>query len=262
MYSKNGHHMLSTKRIKYKSGVLIMGSLFWDIGNKDFPNYRKKWRQNRLNMRNAIHVKLPIRYGRKSSNGNYTMVVSKELESKGKLGSGYLVPFKNKTLTLKGLINQAKYLSEAEGKNKNKSFDENSKFVKGGKDKWAIISVLINPNIDRIKKENVLEKWHSIVNKQNIKTQYLEFKIGAELSHLSQKGELLIDWIKSIDETYQDKVNQFDLLLMTATIPNIPNYPEIKELRKNISDDDRKYFFNNLRNGIFTFQDEIGRAHV
>lgn len=255
MYPKNGHHMLNNKRIKYAAGVLIMGSLYWDSGNKDFPEYRKEWRQKRLNMRDSIHVKLPIRYGRKSSNGNYTMVLSKELELKGKIGAGYLVPFKNTAITLNGLISQAKFLSEAEGKKINKSFDENSKFVKGGKKKWAVISILINPDIDGKKRVDILNKWDSIINQQNIQSQHKEFRIGNEPSHLSQQGELLIDWIKSVDGANQEKVNQFDVLLITATKPNIQNYPEIGELRTKIYNDERKYFYKNIENGIYTFQD-------
>src|ERR1700730_15139735 len=50
-------------------GILIAGSLYWST-----EPYRVTWRGKFLNMNRVIPVRAPIRCGRKSRHGSYTMV--------------------------------------------------------------------------------------------------------------------------------------------------------------------------------------------
>ena len=52
-----------------KTGILIAGSLYWS----DRP-HRVQWRKDHLRQGSEIAVDVPIRYGRLSSEGSYTMV--------------------------------------------------------------------------------------------------------------------------------------------------------------------------------------------
>ena len=62
-----------------KGAILIIGSLLWDPDKNKEIGFRKRWRDKRLIVKNKIHVKAPIRYGKLSCNEkNYTMVFSKD----------------------------------------------------------------------------------------------------------------------------------------------------------------------------------------
>ena len=50
-------------------GILIAGSLYWST-----EPYRVTWRDKFLDISRVIPVRAPIRYGRKSRLGSYTMV--------------------------------------------------------------------------------------------------------------------------------------------------------------------------------------------
>ena len=58
---------------KIKIGVLMIGSLYWSMRRR-----RERWRRKRLDMAAMQHVRVPIRYGRRSSGWNcsFTMVFS------------------------------------------------------------------------------------------------------------------------------------------------------------------------------------------
>ena len=120
--------------MKLKGAVLIVGSLLWDPDQVNDPGARKKWRNTRLVMNDRIHVKAPIRYGRLSGsepNRHYTMVFSKECEEQEKLGTAFVVPFKREMIrSFKGIENQARFLSKAEG-------NSNDSLCKGNNEKWA-----------------------------------------------------------------------------------------------------------------------------
>jgi hypothetical protein len=70
----------------------------------------------------------------------------------GKLGTAFFVPFKNKNISyFQGVLKQAQFLSEAEGKG-------DQKIVKGNTEKWCTIGILFNPAIDINKKDYILSK--------------------------------------------------------------------------------------------------------
>jgi hypothetical protein len=231
-----------------KGGVVIIGSLFWDPHQGENKNLRKNWRSKRLNMNEAIHIITPIRYGRES-NKILTMVFSKQAELNSELGTAYLIPFKNRNITgFRGISNQVEYLSEAEG-------CKDRKFVKGDKKIWCVIGILFNPKFDAEKKEKLLLSFQSRLNDDGLGNIHNRICIPPEPSIISSFGEINMNWIKSINTNEQDKVDEFDFIIATCTVPNISAYPTSKDFYEALENDTRKYFFNNLKSGITTFQD-------
>jgi len=233
-----------------KGGVLIIGSLFWqdDQGTDLFQ--RKNWRSKRLAFKDRIHVFAPIRYGRLSRSdkfqiGTYTMVLSKDAELRNELGTAYVIPMKKFTIkSLKGIQNQAKFLSIAEN-------IQDDKLIKG-KDKWGIIGIVFNPKIDEPQKTKILNYWKGKLVKDG-GFDPNEYCISPEKPIMGSNGEILISWIKTIDDNMQKEMDQFDFLLATCTKPT--KYASIEGLQENIRNDKRKYLYNNIKNGITTFID-------
>src|ERR1700676_4999522 len=92
-------------------GILIIGSLLWDLTKYD----RGRWQHERLDIAAKQRVKAPIRYGRCSSGGErqgqYTMTLSR---SAG-LGIAYAVPCKKVVSTVADLEAEVRALAVAEG---------------------------------------------------------------------------------------------------------------------------------------------------
>ena len=112
----------------YKAGVLIIGSLFWDNSNG-----RRAWREHTFGENFHQHIRkvqLPLRYGRYSKGRECpTMTYSAEYHKHGKLGSGLVIPFKNRALKASEIICAARELSEAEGPDRS--------FIKGNSN-WCV----------------------------------------------------------------------------------------------------------------------------
>ncbi len=231
--------------MKLKGGILIIGSLFWDPNQNNKIGLRESWRRKRLLMNNKIHVKAPIRYGRRSGNEkNLTMVFSKDCETKSKLGTAYLVPFKNEIIkSIKGIENQARFLSEAEGSN-------DKKLCKGGNEEWCTIGILFNPQLDKSIKNKILQKWSSLLE---IDGKLKDFSIYKSV--LSTEGEITINWLKAVSKNDQEMIEEFDFMLATCAKPTEEPYPNEKVISEDIVVDNRKYFFKNIQNGITSFQD-------
>lgn len=230
-----------------RGGILIIGSLLWDPDQGENKGIRKEWRKKRLKMDEKIHVFAPIRYGRKSTNGSYTMVFSKEIDSPASMGTAFVVPFKNEISTFKGLLNQAQYLSEAEGMN-------DKKLIKGKADKWCTIGILLNPDIDERSKSAISVKYLKQLNSDEYSRYFSDFKLGSEPSILKNNGEIDINWIRTVNPQLQKSINGLDFILATCPKPKI--YPDSKEIKANLEADSRNYFYNNIMNGITTFQDK------
>src|SRR5271165_777112 len=83
-------------------GILIIGSLYWDSD-------RQTWRNSRLLMDQALTVRAPIRYGRRSGRrgDTYTMVFSRQC----KLGQAKVVPCRS---TAGDIVDEAEHLWTAE----------------------------------------------------------------------------------------------------------------------------------------------------
>lgn len=225
--------------MELKGGILIIGSLLWSDDNK-----RDIWRKTKLLVYKKIHVKVPIRYGKRSgASKNLTMVFSKDCQNITKLGTGYLIPFKNNVIkSFQGIENQARFLSHAEGSNDSK--------LKKGRTEWCTIGILFNPKIDNILKSKLVSKWKSLLIADGGLKDVTIYK-----DVLSNDGELNIKWLKAVNKNDQELVDQFDFILATCTVPTEVPSPSPEIIAKDIYTDNRKYFFNNIMNGISTFQD-------
>ncbi len=238
--------------MKLKGAILVIGSLLWDEAE-----HRKNWRKSRLIMNEKIHVKVPIRYGRYSGtteNKHYTMVFSNDCEVNSRLGVSFVIPIKNKEIkTLQGILNQGRALSKAE----EKESDGDSKLVKGNTVKWATICILFNPQLDELLRDDILSFWKKVLLSEGGLSDIQRYAFEGESSILSNKGELLINWPESIDKCNKIQIDNFDFILTTCTKHKNENnrYPTVQELNQNVSKDKRKYFYNNILNGISTFED-------
>jgi hypothetical protein len=232
-----------------KCGVLIIGSLLWDDHQGLNLNVRKEWRAKRLAVKKRIHVKVPIAYGRKSTKAgaHFTMVLVRG-GYQGTLGTAYVVPFKKPDISIKSLINQGRHISKAENVS-------DSKLVKGNQDKWCVIGVLLNPKLHQTQRGKLLEAWGEKLSEEGLGNQYADFKLREQESILSASGEILLEWVKAVDPAGQNLVDTFDVVIATCPKPTEGSLPTIQNLKNDIISDDRKYFFNNIKNGITTGAD-------
>ncbi len=222
-----------------KGGVIIIGSLLWqDYLKNEGDNIRLNWRNNHLDFENKIPIKVPIRYGRFSSK-IMTMVFSNRMANKN--GFGYVVPFKKKINNQDELLCEAIALSAAEGMKGN--------FVSS----WGILTYLLNDSIiEADEKKEILKLFK---RRKNAVFDILEYKVGRERSCITRSLKLDINWVTPILESDKSKINELHFLLATATKP-MKNIPSIEEIAGTIKlDKKRKYFINNLTNGIITYND-------
>jgi len=228
-----------------KVGILIIGSLFWDT-----EKGRPDWRKNHLVFKKKIKVSVPIRYGRLSNNGRtYTMVFSKGVQEKSNLGIAYLIPLKEIIHNTDELFNEAQALSKAEGNDTNLII---------GHTNWAVISILFNPK-SSIDKYEIETKWEENINKNDL-TDFLQKHIKIEPPLINKKGVLDISWLQAIEEEQQNEVDLFDIILTTCTLPT--GYLNPKQHAKIANTDLRKYFKNNQKYGILTFEDDEIRTEL
>ncbi len=244
-----------------KGGVLIIGSLFWDNHQNTYLNVRENWRINHLQFNNRIHVKVPIRYGRTSGEGEkkvYTMVFSHSLAEGNDWGTAFAVPFKLHIQNFQTLYQQVQYLSEAEGA-------KDMRVVKRDKEKtiWCIIGILFNPRFDAVQKKAILDAFRQKLDDEQMGDEYRRFCIAPERSILSAQGEILIPWLTATHPKSQPMVDHLDFIIATCPKQNIDAYPAPALIKAAALKDSRKYFYNNVACGITTFQDrEVVEAQV
>ena len=223
-----------------KGGVIIIGSLLWqDYLDKPGDNIRANWRAAHLDLNNKIYVRVPIRYGRTSQSNIMTMVFSNRMVRK--MGFGFVVPFKRVINNKDELLCEAIALSVAEGMKGN--------FVCPS---WGVLAYLLNKSIDKNRKKEIVTLFRQRKNKEFDINKY---KIKNEYSCISESLELNIDWVAPISRNDKQQIDAFHILLATATMPD-ENIPTHKEIARTIKGDlVRKYFINNLINGIITYDD-------
>lgn len=210
----------------------------------------ENWRANHLQFNNGIHVRIPIRYGRTSGNGEkkvHTMVFSALLQVEGHWGTAYAVPFKLDINNFTELYDQAKYLSYAEGAN-------DTKIVKGA-DKWCVIWILINPCFDAASKQLLLNQYQQQLDAEDLGNVYPLFCIPPEPSILSRQGDIVIPWPTASNPKKQIAFDQLDFIIATCPRQNLPAYPDTVTIKTAVLRDGRVYFFNNVASGITTYQD-------
>jgi hypothetical protein len=216
---------------------------------KPADDIRANWRRAHLDLANKIPVRVPIRYGRKSKKSKpeiWTMVFSNRMARKK--GFGYVVPFQKRINNKDELLCEAIALSAAEGMN--------GAFVCG----WGVLAYLLNDStIDANPKDEFVRLFRR--QKGNTKFDIKDYKVDRERSCISKSLGLDIDWVTLVSANDKDKMDEFHFLLATATKPEqtIPRFSEIARTIK--ADTERKYFINNLTNGIITY-DDFKIAHV
>lgn len=225
-----------------KGGVIIIGSLLWqDHLRKVGDDIRLNWRNSHLDNKNKIPVKVPIRYGRESTEGIMTMIFSNRMSKKS--GFAYVVPLKSTINNQDELLCECVALSQAEGMNKNLVAP------------WGAIAYLLNDStIEASVKKEIIKLFRQ---KKNDDVDTHEFRIGKERTCITKSLRLNINWVAPILSSDKAKIDEFHFLLATPTKPrpldSIPTYDRIAETIK--SDTTRKYFMNNLSHGIITYDD-------
>lgn len=247
---------MSEREIKLNGGVIIIGSLLWqnDLNNKG-DNVRKNWRKNSLDLQKKVLAKFPIRYGRYSKCGIYTMVFSANCERRNTLGTGYIIPLKRNSINnLDIIISEARKVSRAEGMN--------GKFVDGKKTLWSSMVIKINnEKLTKSIKKEILQKWEENFQIDGGGRDTHDYKTRNEKRSISTKGELQIKWPKAVYSPDNKKINELDFLFATSTKPKHKNstlkkYPTVSEIAESVMNDKiRYYFLNNFIRNIVTFQD-------
>lgn len=231
--------------MKLNAGVLIIGSLLWDL----HPT-RQEWRNERLLMESSESVTAPIRYGRlSSSRGNsYTMVFSRSAEA----GQAKAVPCAHTVSTLRDLLAEAERLWRAEQPSAGKHRIAAN---------WGCVALLCNP--DKEIPDELLAGWAERVADEpgyGIVSQTQE-----EGEIVSKDGLLRIDWPTRVGG---EEPLDLDMLLLTANDPTLtgtpPAYPTVEIIADawNRAGNHVEYFWNNFDNGIQTFQDEDIRRRL
>jgi hypothetical protein len=203
-----------------KIGILIIGSLWWRTG------LRESWRTAQLNRDGMVRVKLPIRYGRKSAKGTYTMT----LGPAGTEGTAMVVP----CLREGGgdaVHHEAEKLWEAEsnGKSEPGSIAED----------WGSVGALFREGASPTE----IGAWSA----------YFRSKGGTARYMIDDKGLLTVPWPQRIDGLTLD----YDVLLATATEEKDVTTPDrVAEAWICHREGQEEYFFENIRAGIRTQQDE------
>lgn len=213
-----------------RCGILIIGSLLWDDGQK---GQRAAWRAARLVTDARVPVQMPIYYGRKSvSRGDtYTMVFGTGEPT----GQAVLVPCTNEIKTLANLIEEASALWCAEDANAQKGSLYRS---------WGSIGAVFGQDKEHVK---LSADW----------TAYFRKAKARCVSVVSADGLLDIKWPDMLDS----RPAEFDVILATATKPDTTP-PAARVVAEAWADQcgNENYFFNNVLHGIRTLGDgEIWR---
>lgn len=230
----------SKKEELLSGGVLIVGSLLWEESE-----IRDKWRLQCLDLKQRQFVSLPIRYGRISTTRNctYTMVFASECKAQENLGTGVFIPFAVNPINFEQLETHVKRMISAEfNKEKNLSSQNWD---------WGAMGISFNPNVlsddspKSIAIASVLTKW---AKKYSNTFNPDDYKVGNETSIISKDGNLLIDW--------HNLSENIDFVIATVIKPELKKYPTVKNIADRIVVNEYdKYFKENRREGITTFQD-------
>lgn len=208
-----------------RAGVLIIGSLLWDEGPE-----RDVWRQTRLRIENAVHVRAPIRYGRLSqSRGNtFTMVFS----SSGQLGQAVLAPCIREVSSIAALVSEAKKLWRAEQPNAPRESIGAP---------WGCVGVLFDPHIDRV---DCVKAWADYFHRNKV----------SPIHPVDRDGMLRIPWPAPSTDNRTDNI---DIILATATRAETehPSPEEIASAWIKQEMGYERYFFENIQHGIRTPDD-------
>jgi hypothetical protein len=237
-----------------RTGILIAGSLYWN----DQP-HRVLWRRGHLRKGSEIPVSVPIRYGRLSSTGSYTVVFAPGC----RLGQAKILECLHGNDTIGDIIREAQALWLAESRD-----GSPKRPTETLASDWGCVVVLANPASDLLK--NLLGEWTTRVAKEkHHKTQARFYDSQAYAVNgtaaISDAGKLQIEWPVRADTGAA--VDSLDLLLATATKPTpgqaTGDYPNAKLVAAGwLRTRDPQYFVENRRHGFHTFQDKDITDHL
>lgn len=226
-------------------GVLIVGSLWW---RKD--ELRSRWRDERLELGEAELVWVPIRYGRLSQSGSYTMVFSNSCSRAHRLGIGRVVPFRCLSQSAQDLGQEALWLARAE------SNDVSAARIHA---LWYSVGILFNPESKH--RRNLTAWWDQI--RPDLKADHLLFtsRLKSERPIMSSRAHLNLRWPRRTDGS--SVPCDLDFLLAAATVPTLTSgkYPPVAKIADAWLADD-EYFRNNESSGIRTAQDDRIRRRI
>lgn len=224
-----------------KGGVIIIGSLLWDIST-----IRKRWREDDLCYENRFKVYLPIRYGRRSRTreNTYTLVFSNKCYSKRYgLGTGWILPVRAEINSFGDLKAEAQKMGESEG------------IGEGLSKSWGSVALLLNPNkkIDN----SIIMQWAKRMVYGLSNHHLFTKKLKSEKASIDSNGFLKIRWPEEVIP--KNIIKKLDLLIATAVVPTLikgryPTAYQIADAMQNAKYYD--YFQRNRKYDITTFQDQ------
>jgi hypothetical protein len=237
---------------KLKGAILMIGSLFWETEEKALDKsqgrFREEWRQNHLRMTDSGTIKVPVRYGRRSSGRRhtYTMMFS---HSVPKDGNAYLVPFQldiDVAPRFSELYNQAILLAKAESICKE---NESILFTN-----WGAVALFITPALREKSPdiEQALRKYWSSLYRNAIKAAH--YRIAPEPSVITDEGFL------DIPLTLPDEFNDLDFILATPVVTKEVRYPNARQIADAMKQEKARYygyFLENVSCGLSTYQDHV-----
>ena len=229
-------------------GILIAGSLYWST-----EPYRVTWRGKFLNMNRVIPVRAPIRCGRKSRHGSYTMVFAPG----GPMGQAKVVACQSHATSIVDILCQAKALWLAE-----RPPDALPAPGQLHSASWGCVAILSRPMgnfpssiLDEWARQVALECGGPIRARNYDRAAYSVKGRAA----IDKRGVLQIPWPNCT--TTDVPLDGFDVLLATATKPSpdsaTGDFPTVIEIATAWNArGDASYFHSNRKNGFHTFQDE------
>jgi hypothetical protein len=239
--------------MKLEAGILIVGSLYW---SKD--GGRQGWRERRLFREKAKAVRVPMRYGRLSKSGTYTMVFSADLPS-GDFGQAKVVPCRNAVSSIGDLASEAKWLWAAEENKADCRREEESRGVEPSdalSRAWGYAALLVNPRVEKDPEvEGLCKRWAELVSRAYVKPECLARCL------VSEDGLLQIRWPRLAGGGCDLGL---DLLLATSNVPErqLPSVNEIVDKWNRDGGENVDYFWRNDHNGFRTFQDEAIKENL
>ncbi len=213
-------------------GVLIIGSLYWR--NDD----RTRWRRKRLRLDCQWRVRVPIRYGRLSKDGFYTMVFAELPDDQ--FGHAVVIECQRTLTSASDLIAEAEWLWAAET-NSVPRFCFSSPAHSISKE-WGCVALLKNPKTEI--PQGLLSGWVKRVSEENADRE----------KHLVDPGGMLhVSWPVLADGSGDVGL---DLVLATSNnpLPQRNSYPTADVIASAFRAKGT-YFRRNSENGIDTFQD-------
>ena len=222
-------------------GVLAIGSLYWDD-----ENGREEWRQARLDIAARRDVRVPIRYGRRSSTcgDSFTMVFwTPPASEQPELGTGIFMPCRQPVRSVADLMTEAEALWAVESKSQGSDAAISAA--------WGCVAVVSNPH--QSVSEALLAGWGDRVKED------ANYQQHSTCAHpiVTGDGRLNIPWPATIDSEPLDA----GLLLATATRPTLTDgsFPAAKTIaaawQTPAGNKYSSYFWNNRQHRIATFQD-------